>query len=426
MRPAMAREGAKRMSTEQALPAIEPTRTGVAVLAIAVAALGYFVDVFDILLFGVVRVPSLRALGIADASQLSTFSLLFNSQMAGMLLGGIAFGVWGDRRGRRSVLFASILLYSVANIANAWVTSVPAYAVARFVAGFGLAGELGAGVTLVSELLPRDKRGYGTALVAAVGLFGGLLAPWVGKHFEWRQAYLIGGAGGLVLLALRASVPESAMFRATRAGTSSRGDLVLLFARSERTWRFVRALLIGLPLWYSIGILVLLSPEIGRALGMQPPPVAGDAVRNAYIGLVIGDLASGLLSQWFRSRKWVMLAFLLVDAVVIWQVLTRPTSAAEYLWLCLLLGLANGYWALFITNAAEQFGTNLRATVATAVPNLIRGSTIPITLLFTTLTGPWGAIRSAAAIGAVCLAIAIVALFFNAETFSKDLDYVET
>lgn len=417
------------MHNQGTLPAVEPVQPvqpGVAALAIAVAALGYFVDVFDILLFGVVRVPSLRALGIADVDQLAPFKLLFNTQMAGMLLGGIAFGIWGDRRGRRSVLFASILLYSVANIANAWVSSVPAYAVARFVAGFGLAGELGAGVTLVSELMPRDKRGYGTALVATVGVFGGLLAPWVGKSFDWRTAYVIGGVGGLVLLALRASVPESAMFRGTERGSSRRGDLILLFATWERAWRFVRALLIGLPLWYSIGILVLLAPEIGRARGLPTLPSPADAVRNAYIGLVIGDLASGLLSQWFRSRKWVMLAFLLLDGAMIALVLTAGGSAATYLWLCVPLGVANGYWALFITNAAEQFGTNLRATVATAVPNLIRGSTIPITLAFASLAGTVGAVWSAGLIGAVCLAIALLALFWNGETFGKDLDYVET
>jgi MFS family permease len=281
-------------------------------------------------------------------------------------------------------------------------------------------------VTLVSELMPRDKRGYGTALVAAMGLLGGLLAPFLGKHFDWRQAYVIGGVGGLLLLALRASVPESAMLRAAERGDSRRSGLVLLFASWERTWRFVRALLIGLPLWYAIGILVLLAPEIGRALGMPSPPSAGDAVRNAYIGQVIGDLGSGLLSQWFRSREWVMLGFLLLDGVMIALVLTTRGSAATYLWLCIPLGLANGYWALFITNAAEQFGTNLRATVATAVPNLIRGSTIPITLVFVSLTGTVGAVKSAAVIGAVCLAIAIVALFWNAETFDKNLDCVES
>jgi MFS transporter, putative metabolite:H+ symporter len=414
------------MLAEQTLPADPSVQPRIAALAIAAAALGYFVDVFDILLFNVVRVPSLTALGVPQASQLGTGVMLFNFQMGGMLLGGIAFGVWGDRRGRRSVLFASILLYSLGNLANAWVQTVPEYAVARFVAGVGLAGELGAGVTLVCELLPRNKRGYGTALVAAVGILGGVTAPLVGELLPWRMAYVVGGIGGLLLLGLRATVPESAMYRATEQGTARRGDLLLLFASRERAMRFVRALLVGLPLWYAIGILAALAPEVGRALGVNPGPTAPRAIFYAYIGLTVGDLASGLLSQWFRTRKWVMAGFLGLDVVAIGLLLSaRSTTAAHYYALCGLLGVANGYWALFITNAAEQFGTNLRATVATAVPNLIRGSTILITLLFVALKDSTGVVGSAALVGSLCLTIAMLSVLGSGETFGKDLDYIE-
>jgi predicted MFS family arabinose efflux permease len=414
------------MLAEQTLPADPSVQPRIAALAIAAAALGYFVDVFDILLFNVVRVPSLTALGVPQASQLGTGVMLFNFQMGGMLLGGIAFGVWGDRRGRRSVLFASILLYSLGNLANAWVQTVPEYAVARFVAGVGLAGELGAGVTLVCELLPRNKRGYGTALVAAVGILGGVTAPLVGELLPWRMAYVVGGIGGLLLLGLRATVPESAMYRATEQGTARRGDLLLLFASRERAMRFVRALLVGLPLWYAIGILAALAPEVGRALGINPGPTAPRAIFYAYIGLTVGDLASGLLSQWFRTRKWVMAGFLGLDVVAIGLLLSaRSTTAAHYYALCGLLGVANGYWALFITNAAEQFGTNLRATVATAVPNLIRGSTILITLLFVALKDSTGVVGSAALVGSLCLTIAMLSVLGSGETFGKDLDYIE-
>ncbi len=415
------------MRAEQTLSADPSVDLGVAALAIIAAALGYFVDVFDILLFNVVRVPSLTALGVPQPLQLSTGIMLFNYQMGGMLLGGIAFGIWGDRRGRRSVLFASILLYSLGNLANAWVQTVPAYAVARFVAGVGLAGELGAGVTLVCELLPREKRGYGTALIAAVGILGGVAAPLVGEHLEWRTAYVVGGVLGLLLLGLRATVPESAMYRATEQGSSRRGDLLLLFGRRERTMRFVRALLVGLPLWYAIGILAALAPEVGRALGINPPPTAPRAIFYAYIGLTFGDLASGLLSQWLRTRKWVMVGFLALDTLAIGLVLTaRSVTPAHYYGLCALLGVANGYWALFITNAAEQFGTNLRATVATAVPNLIRGSTIVITLLFVYLKEPMGVVGSAVLVGGLCLVTAMLSVLGSGETFGKNLDYVET
>jgi putative MFS transporter len=353
--------------------------------------------------------------------------MLFNFQMGGMLLGGIAFGIWGDRRGRRSVLFASILLYSLGNLANAWVQTVPAYAIARLVSGVGLAGELGAGVTLVCELLPKEKRGYGTALVAAVGVMGGLVAPLVGEHLPWRTAYVVGGMAGLLLLGLRATIPESAMYRATEKSTSQRGDLRLLFAKAERTMRFIRALLVGLPLWYAIGILAALAPEVGRALGISPAPTAPRAIFNAYLGLTIGDLASGLLSQWFGTRKWVMTAFLALDAIAIGLVLTaHSATAAHYYALCALLGVANGYWALFITNAAEQFGTNLRATVATAVPNLIRGSTIPISLLFVYLKDSMGVVGSAALVGGLCIVVAALSVLRSQETFGKNLDYVET
>jgi MFS transporter, putative metabolite:H+ symporter len=415
------------MLAEQTLPTSPSLEPRIAVLAITAAALGYFVDVFDIILFNVVRIPSLTALGVPQADQLATGVTLFNVQMGGMLVGGIAFGIWGDRRGRRSVLFASILLYSLGNLANAWVQTVPAYAIARFVAGVGLAGELGAGVTLVCELLPREKRGYGTALVAAVGVMGGLVAPLVGGNLPWRTAYVVGGVAGLLLLGLRATIPESAMYRSTERTTAERGDLRLLFARAERTMRFVRALLVGLPLWYSIGILAALAPEIGRALGISPAPTAPRAIFNAYLGLTIGDLASGLLSQWLGTRKWVMAGFLALDALAIGLVLTaNSVTASHYYALCAFLGIANGYWALFITNAAEQFGTNLRATVATAVPNIIRGSTIPITSLFVFLAHPIGVVRSAALVGALCIAIAIVSALTSRETFGKDLDYIET
>jgi MFS transporter, putative metabolite:H+ symporter len=415
------------MIAEQTLPASPSVGTRIAVLAIVAAALGYFVDVFDIVLFNVVRVPSLTALGIPPASQLTLGVMLLNFQMGGMLVGGIAFGIWGDRRGRRSVLFASILLYSIGNLANAWVQTVPAYALARFVAGVGLAGELGAGVTLVCELLPRDMRGYGTALVAAVGILGGVAAPLVGEHLPWRMAYVVGGVGGLFLLGLRATVPESAMYKATERGTSRRGDLFLLFATRERAMRFTRALLVGLPLWYAIGILAGFAPEVGRALGINPAPTAGRAIFYAYIGLTVGDLASGLLSQWLRTRKRVMVGFLCVDVLAVCLLLTaRSTTATHYYALCGLLGVANGYWALFITNAAEQFGTNLRATVATAVPNIIRGSTILISLLFVGLKNSLGVVGSAAFVGALCLAIAILSALGSRETFGKDLDYVET
>src|SRR5678815_49497 len=135
-------------------------------LAVIVAALGYFVDIYDLLIFGIVRADSLKSIGIAPDAQLGPTQLILNTQMIALLLGGILWGVLGDKRGRISVLFGSIILYSLANIANGFVHTVPQYAAARFLAGLGLAGELGGGITLVSESLDEKTRGHGTTIVA--------------------------------------------------------------------------------------------------------------------------------------------------------------------------------------------------------------------------------------------------------------------
>lgn len=414
--------GSTSVPTASARPAID---RGV-VLAIAVAALGYFVDVFDILLFGVVRVASLRDLGVPAAAQLEASVSLLNWQNAGLLLGGVLFGVWGDRAGRRSVLFASILLYSAANLVNAGVSSLDAYRACRFVAGLGLAGELGAGVVLVAELMPIHSRGYGTAIIASMGLTGGLVAPLM-AGLPWRTAFVVGGAAGLVILVLRAAVQESRLFQAVERTGVKRGNLLLLFSTRARAWRYVRAFLTGLPTWFAVGILVLLGPEIGRGLEVTGAVLVSEALFMMYVGLVLGDLLSGFLSQALRSRRAVMLIDLGLLAVTIAVMLgSRGLTPRQYVWLCLPLGLGSGYWVLFVTAAAEQFGTNLRATVATSLPNLVRGAVIPMTLAFKALIAPLGMRTSAIAIGAVCLGAALVAMLRTPETFDRDLDYVET
>lgn len=396
--------------------------------AVVVAALGYFVDVYDIILFSVVRVASLKSLGVTDPAELvSTGAFLLNMQMIGMLVGGILWGVLGDKRGRLSVLFGSIFLYSVANIANGFVTSVGPYAAVRFLAGVGLAGELGAGITLVSEILPKESRGYSTTIVATIGVMGGATAAVIGDRFDWRTAYFVGGALGLALLVLRISVRESSMFAEVRTRDVRRGDLGLLFGSRERLIRYLNCILVGLPTWYVFGVLITFSPEFGRAFGMETLPSAGRAVMFAYFGLVAGDLASGVLSQLIRSRKKVLGLFLAMTAVMtaIYLMSSRPSLAYLYA-LCTLLGVAVGYWAVFLTTAAEQFGTNLRATVATTVPNFVRGATVPITLAFTGLQGSLGIVGSAALVGAVCSAISLVSLAMLRETYARDLDFVES
>lgn len=395
-------------------------------LPVLIAALGYLVDMYDLFLFSVVRVPSLKALGTAPDRLLPDGIMLLNMQMAGLLLGGIFWGVLGDKRGRLSVLFGSILIYSLANIGNGFVTTIGQYALLRFVAGVGLAGELGAGITLVTEVLPKQIRGYGTTIVATMGVLGAIMAYFVADLFAWRNAYFIGGGLGLLLLVLRVNVFESPIFETLKERQVKRGDLLMLFTNKTRFLKYIQCILVGLPIWFVVGILITFSPEFGQAMGLSAPVVAGKAVMLSFAGQVFGDVASGLLSQRLRSRKKAILGFILLSLVFVSVYLLVPLRDIDTFYLvCVFLGVANGYWALFVTIAAELFGTNLRATVATTVPNFVRGAVIPLTWLFVLGKAQVGLLYSALGIGLLTGILALVALSLMEETFGKDLNYVE-
>lgn len=394
--------------------------------AVVVAALGYFVDIYDLVLFSIVRVSSLRDLGIPATQMEADGVYILNMQMVGMLLGGIAWGVMGDKVGRRSVLFGSILLYSLANLANAWVSTVDQYAWIRLVAGFGLAGELGAGITLVSELMTPERRGHGTTVVATVGAAGAILAGAVASNFTWQTAYVVGGVLGLSLLLLRFGALESGMFRQTLRSEVSRGAFWKLFTPRSRAFLFLNSILIGVPIWFCVGILITFSPELAQELGIQGVVNPAYAVMCTYAGLTVGDFLSGALSQWFQTRKKIVRAFLYLTVLTVGVYLSgRVTSLTGFYVLCGLLGLATGYWAVFVTMASEHFGTNLRATATTSVPNFVRGSTVLITLGYrygqqwTTKT------YAALAVGMVCLGLAFVALSRLRETWGRDLNFQE-
>ncbi|MDZ4845373.1 MAG: MFS transporter [Chitinophagales bacterium] len=393
---------------------------------VIVAALGYFVDIYDLLLFSIVRVPSLQSLGVEGDALKEVGLHLIDMQMFGMLLGGILWGVLGDKRGRLSVLFGSIFLYSIANIANGMVQSVEAYAAWRFIAGIGLAGELGAGITLVAEILPKEKRGLGTMVVAVVGLTGAIFAGLLAKIFDWRTCYFIGGGLGLALLALRVGVAESGMFKQTQQQEISRGNFFALFTNRSRFIRYMRCVFIGFPTWFVIGILVTFSPEFAKAMGVEGTINAGTAVMFAYGGLVAGDLVSGLLSQLLRSRIKVMYIFLALSAVCVFTFLNAGAVSPDTIYvLCGTLGFSVGFWVIFVTIAAEQFGTNLRATVTTTVPNFARGALVFITMLFRWAEGYFGTLQGAMLVGAFCIAISFLFLKGMKETFDEDLNYVE-
>ncbi|MGE4133182.1 MAG: MFS transporter [Bdellovibrionales bacterium] len=396
-------------------------------LTILISALGYFVDIYDLLLFGIVRVPSLRALGVPEDQMLAKGIMLLNAQMAGLLVGGIIWGVLGDRRGRKSVLFGSILLYSLANIANAFVPNPEVYAILRFVAGIGLAGELGAAITLVSEIMSKESRGYGTTIVASVGILGAVAGSMIGDYFDWKIAYLVGGFMGLSLLALRAGLLESGMFDSMRSQEVARGHFHQLFLNPQRLGRYLCCILIGVPIWYVIGILITFAPELSRELGVDGIPTGSKSIMWSYIGLSLGDLSSGLLSQWLKSRRQSVLVFLtLMSLLIVVYVRQSGWSVNEFYALCAAIGFSAGYWAVFVTIGAEQFGTNIRATVATTVPNFVRGSVVPVTLSFKALQGPLGTITAVWVVGAGVMVIAFTALYFLRETYGEDLDYFET
>jgi putative MFS transporter len=398
---------------------------------VIVAALGYFVDIYDLLLFSIVRRTSLQSIGVPDDQLLTQGEFVLQSQMVGLLLGGLIWGIMGDKKGRLSVLFGSILLYSLANIANGFVTTVNQYAVLRFIGGIGLAGELGAGITLVSEVLPTRLRGYGTTLVATVGLMGAVLANFIAKKFDWQIAYFIGGGLGIVLLVARVSIFESGVFLKLKEQTVQRGNFFQLFSNATRFKKFVGSVFIGLPIWFVIGILITFSPEFAKALHINGTISAGDAVMYSYIGLAVGDLVSGFISQALRSRKKVVFLYVIVTTVMILVYLFTPgRSVFNFYLTCFLLGVSIGYWALFVTMAAEQFGTNLRSTVATSAPNFIRGMVVPLTLGFRFMREQLGGGESAVIYGALVVGITTIIIAFLAlqwveETFSRDMNFVE-
>ena len=417
-------------SPQSSAPLAGRPPVGLLSAVVIVASLGYFVDIYDLVLFSIIRVDSLKGIGVTDPAALTAQGLgLLSMQMWGMLLGGVLWGVLGDKRGRLSVLFGSILLYSLANIANGFVQTVEQYGWLRFIAGIGLAGELGAGITLVAESLPAEKRGYGTMIVATVGVSGAMVAYLIGQKFGWRNAYFIGGGLGLGLLALRAGVLESGMFESTKGTDVARGNFFSLFTNGPRFYKYLRCLLVGVPFWFLVGILITLAPEFGKQFGLTGPVTGGLSIFWCYFGITLGDFTSGAVSQWMRSRTRALRIFIVATAsmVGVYLFALQGASPNTFYTVCFLIGYASGFWALFVTVAAEQFGTNMRSTVATTIPNFARGATVIIVPVFQYLKGQpgLGMVGGAAIIGVVALGLAFFSASTLPDTYAKDLNYVE-
>jgi MFS transporter, putative metabolite:H+ symporter len=414
-------------------------------IPVIVAALGYFVDIYDLLLFSIIRVKSLKSLGLTDALIDTEGKFIISIQMYGLLIGGILWGMMGDKKGRLSVLFGSIVLYSLANIANGFVHTVNEYALARFIAGVGLAGELGAGITLVSELISKENRGKATSIVAGVGLTGAIAAYFVAHsfdwmatggntwaqgiidaHYDWRICYFIGGFLGLMLLLMRVSVFESGMYKNVKNSNVQKGNFLMFFNNGKRFKKYLMAILVGLPTWYVIGILITFSKEFAERFGISEPVDPGKAIMLAYVGISIGDLLIGFLSNWLGSRKKALYMFYALTVISICMYFFQQGGTATGMYaICMLMGFSTGFWALFVTMAAEHFGTNLRATAATTVPNMVRGSLPIIILLFNGLQPSFSYINAAAITGVIVMSISIFAVFMTEETFGKDLDFME-
>ena len=402
---------------------------------VIVSALGYFVDIYDLILFGIVRKPSLEALGVIGDQQKHIGDFLLNSQMIGMLVGGLLWGILGDKKGRLNVLFGSIIMYSIANIANGMVDLFPSnlqiggYALLRFIAGVGLAGEFGAGVTLVNETMTKENRGWGTSIIAGVGALGAVAAGLIGNYFnDWKLSYFIGGGLGILLLFLRMATFESGMFEKYKNDTQVfKGNLKLIFNNFSNFKKYLACISLALPIWFAIGVIVLLSVEFSKNIGVNPMMKVPTAIVFCYLGLSLGDFLSGAISQWVKSRKYVISAYIIASTIIsILICSSHNISDTQFYIYIFLLGLFNGYWVIAVTMSSEQFGTNIRSTVTNTVPNFVRGAVVPITLLFRYFEKETSSgLNAAIYVCLICSVLAMIGIVYLKDTFGKDLDYIE-
>jgi MFS family permease len=413
---------------------MNPQKKEISVLSlpVIVGALGFFVDIYDLLVFAIVRKSSLKDLGLTGDAIKNTGENIISWQMLGLAIGGILWGILGDKKGRKSVLFGSILIYSLTTIANGFVHDVTTYTILRFIAGLGLAGELGASITLTSEMLPKEKRGIAAAIIATSGVMGTITAYIVHTSTgeDWRLCYFIGGGMGLLLLLLRVKVLDSGMYDAARNANVKMGNFLMFFTNKDRFFRYLKGILIGLPVWYVIGVLISFSDEFAKRFGIsnfdQPK-----ALMLQYVGLAFGDMCAGVFSNYKKSRKKTLLIYYLILSICIFFFFyTKGGGSATNMYLlCVLLGFGSGISVLYITMSAENFGTNLRATAAISIPNLVRGFLPLILILFKFLRSDYcfkdDYIKAAWIVGIIVMTIGFVAAINTKETFGKELDFVE-
>ena len=407
---------------------MDKKQPGVLSLTVIVGALGFFVDVYDLLLFSIVRKPSLKSLGLSPKEILDQGELIISIQMIGLVVGGLIWGVIGDKKGRLSVLFGSILIYSLANIANGMATTVTQYTIMRFIAGIGLAGELGASITLVSEMLPKEMRGIAASIIATVGVFGAVAAFFVYKFFgNWRTCFYIGGGMGLLLLLLRVSIFESGLYDEVKKQNVERGNLLMIINNKSRLFRYMKGVFIGLPVWYVIGILITFSDEFGKRFGISNID-PGQAIMYQYIAIGVGDMTAGMLSNYLKSRKKALFTFYGICSffIILFFMQSGGNATTMYI-LIACLGFGSGISVLYITMSAEQFGTNLRATTAISIPNVVRGFLPLMILLFKAIRSLTNDnyVLSAEIVGAIVMLVAVIAAYHTKESFGNDMNFIE-
>lgn len=404
-------------------------------LLILVASLGYFVDAYDLIIASVVRSSAIVELGLAQVGtpEHTKYAQLFEYvQSAGILLGGIIFGVYSDKKGRKKALYYSIAIYSIANILNGLLSaSVPfvgtVYCILRFICGFALAAELSIGIVMISETMKAKHRGYGTMIVVSFGILGAVLAAvlfeFIGIH--WQTLYLIGGIAGVLLLIFRFSVKETNPFLDLENQESERGSWVMIFKNRRLLKILFNAILLGFPIYFFISIPIKFATDYGKELGLTIKGTIPIIV--FYIAMSVSDIIANYLCQLFENRKKVLYFYLGLCTISVFLLhFYPPTTPEQYFYLFSpLMGFASGYWALLITFTNEQIGTNIRSTYTTAVPNVVRSLFIPIQLLLTVLQPTFGTSTSVFYIGVLAVILALLGLYSLKETWGKNLKFID-
>ena len=394
------------------------------ILTVLVVALGYFIDAYDLLIFSAVRKVSLMDLGVAETDTLNIGISLLNFQLIGLMIGGVLWGILADKFGRKTILFSSILIYSISNIANSYISSVDMYYWLRFIAGIGLAGELGVGISLITENIAKERRTVSTTVVSFFGMLGAATGGWLGSVFHWQTCFLIGGFAGFLLLLLRLNVEESHMYLGIKDSKVKKGNILLILKNPKSLITYFFCTLAGSSSFLFIGMFIQSTPEFGKIFNISV--TAGVALVWYYVGASISEVIAGILSKLLKERKAPIYIFYAISllAIVIFCVHT-PSSPRIYYIHCSLLGFGLGWWSMLITLSAELFGVNTRATAATSIPTFARAWNIPFTSVFKNNIPKLGILNSAFAVGVIVIALAIISATTIKETFENEANFIE-